>query len=115
MTVATMAARDHQKRHGGTWAAAMSVCLKAAGSPPSSPATASCIEGAAVQHSAIRTPAPTSSRRPTESRPLPAPRGLVSPPAFSGVPAMRERHAWALGQARKLRLRFPGLLSGGVA
>ncbi len=30
MTVATLAARDHQKRHGGTWAAAMAVCLKAA-------------------------------------------------------------------------------------
>lgn len=30
MTVATMAAREHQKRHGGTWAAAMAVCLKAA-------------------------------------------------------------------------------------
>lgn len=28
-----------------------------------------------------------------------------------GVPAMRERHDWALGHARKLRLRFPGLLS----
>ena len=24
---------------------------------------------------------------------------------------MRERHAWALGQARKLRVRFPGQLS----
>ena len=30
MTVATMAARDHQAKHGGTWAAAMAVCLKAA-------------------------------------------------------------------------------------
>ncbi|MCJ2023965.1 hypothetical protein [Methylobacterium sp. J-067] len=30
MTVATLAARDHQKRYGGTWAAAMAVCLKAA-------------------------------------------------------------------------------------
>ena len=30
MTVATLAAREHQKRHGGTWAAAMAVCLKAA-------------------------------------------------------------------------------------
>ena len=28
---------------------------------------------------------------------------------------MRERHAWALGQARKLRIRFPGLLSGEIA
>ncbi len=30
MTVATMAARDHQAKHGGTWAAAMAVGLKAA-------------------------------------------------------------------------------------
>jgi hypothetical protein len=30
MTVATLAARDHQKRHGGTWQAAMAVCLRAA-------------------------------------------------------------------------------------
>jgi hypothetical protein len=28
-----------------------------------------------------------------------------------GVLTMRDRHAWALGQARKLRLRFPGLLT----
>lgn len=32
-----------------------------------------------------------------------------------GVPAMRERHAWALRQARTLRTRFPGLLSGEIA
>ncbi|MCJ2025968.1 hypothetical protein MKK52_17300, partial [Methylobacterium sp. J-067] len=30
MTVATLAAREHQKRNGGTWGAAMAVCLKAA-------------------------------------------------------------------------------------
>lgn len=32
-----------------------------------------------------------------------------------GVPAMRERHAWAIGHARKLRLRFPGIFSGVIA
>ena len=30
MTLAADAARDHQTRYGGTWAEAMSVCLKAA-------------------------------------------------------------------------------------
>lgn len=30
MTLAADAARDHQARYGGTWAQAMSVCLKAA-------------------------------------------------------------------------------------
>ena len=30
MTLAADAARDHQAKHGGTWAEAMSVCLKAA-------------------------------------------------------------------------------------
>jgi hypothetical protein len=30
MTLAVEAARDHQNRYGGTWAEAMSVCLKAA-------------------------------------------------------------------------------------
>ena len=28
-----------------------------------------------------------------------------------GDASMRDRHAWALGQARKLRLRFPDALS----
>lgn len=28
-----------------------------------------------------------------------------------GDASMRERHAWALGHARKLRTRFPGQLS----
>lgn len=28
-----------------------------------------------------------------------------------GDASMRARHAWALGQARKLRARFPGALS----
>ena len=32
-----------------------------------------------------------------------------------GVPAMRERHDWAIGQARRLRLRFPGIFSGVIA
>ncbi|MCJ2012649.1 hypothetical protein, partial [Methylobacterium sp. J-076] len=32
-----------------------------------------------------------------------------------GERAMRERHDWALGQARRLRFRFPGQLSGEVA
>ena len=32
-----------------------------------------------------------------------------------GDTSMRARHAWALGQARKLRLRFPGLLAGEIA
>lgn len=30
MALAAAAARDHQARHGGTWAEAMSVCLRAA-------------------------------------------------------------------------------------
>lgn len=30
MALAADAARDHQAKHGGTWTAAMSVCLKAA-------------------------------------------------------------------------------------
>lgn len=30
MSLAADAARDHQAKHGGTWAEAMSVCLKAA-------------------------------------------------------------------------------------
>ncbi|WP_342167236.1 hypothetical protein [Methylobacterium sp. SD21] len=30
----------------------------------------------------------------------------------TGDASMRDRHAWALGQARKLRTRFPHLLSG---
>ena len=32
-----------------------------------------------------------------------------------GDATMRARHAWALGQARTLRARFPGLLSGECA
>jgi hypothetical protein len=31
-----------------------------------------------------------------------------------GVPAMRERHDWALIQARRMHLRFPGLLAGKI-
>jgi hypothetical protein len=33
----------------------------------------------------------------------------------TGDASMRARHAWALGQARKLRSRFPHRLSGEIA